>query len=200
MGKACHDVLCMHHDHTLISFLEGYQPSEEKDQQDKERMLGFARSLANPLSRSEQEAHFTGSAIVVHPAKDQICLVFHGKYHRWIQLGGHGEVEDQGDISATALREAREESGLEVEHFGGQPCLIDIDVHPIPARGSEPEHFHLDMRFLFQAQTDQLTRDPNESDDLRWLTWEEALKVMDTDLSCRRMLQKAKAIVGAYSL
>ncbi len=185
----------MPHNHTLISFLEAYQPSDEKDLRDKERMLGFAGSLVNPLSRSELEAHFTGSAVVVHPAKDQICLVFHGKYQRWIQLGGHGEVEDEGDISATALREAKEESGLEVEHFGGKPCLIDLDIHPIPGRAAEPAHVHLDMRFLMQAHTDQLVLDPDESGEIRWVPWEEAVRVTQTDKEMTRMIKKAQVIV-----
>jgi 8-oxo-dGTP pyrophosphatase MutT (NUDIX family) len=182
---------------SLLSFLLPYQPADEKEVADKARMIAFADSLKEPLSRAQKEAHFTGSAIIVHPDKNQVCLVYHGKYHRWIQLGGHGEVDDHGDISATALREAKEESGLEVEHFGGVPRLIDIDVHPIQARGEEPAHFHLDMRFLFQAKTELLVRDPNESEDVRWLPWAAAMKLVDADPSCQRMLQKAQKMVSA---
>lgn len=180
---------------SLLSFLSAYQPTDEKDTADKERMIAYASDLANPLSRTELSAHFTGSCIIVHPDQEQICLVHHGKLKRWMQLGGHGEVEDEGDISATALREGKEESGLEVEHYGGKPRLFDLDIHPIPTRGSEPEHFHLDMRFLLQAKTTELILDPNESGKICWVSWEEAFKIVDSGMATIRMIQKAQKVV-----
>ncbi len=183
----------------FLAYLEPYEPIDAKDRHDRLEMLVYADTLAEPMSRRQLNAHFTGSAIVVHPDQQQVCLVFHGKYQRWIQLGGHGEMEDDGDIAATALREAQEESGLEVAHFGGQPLLVDIDIHTIPARGEEPQHLHLDMRFLIQAKTTDLQIDPNESSDLQWMTWEEAIKRIDVDLTGVRMLKKAQKIVQGAS-
>ena len=180
---------------SLLSFLSAYQPSDEKDATDKARMMVYAADLANPLSRTELSAHFTGSCIIVHPDQEQICLVHHGKLKRWMQLGGHGEVEDHGDISATALREGKEESGLEVEHYGGKPCLIDLDIHSIPTRGAEPEHFHLDMRFLLQATTTDLVLDPSESGNIRWVSWEDVFKLVDSGMETIRMIKKAQKVV-----
>ncbi len=179
----------------LLKLLQAHHPADEKEAQDKEQMMVFADTLANPLSRTELTAHFTGSSIIVHPDQKQVCLIYHGKLKCWMQLGGHGEPQDEGDISATALRESREESGLEVEHFGEKPCLIDLDIHSIPERGSEPAHLHLDMRFLIQAKTDQLKFDPKESGGIRWVQWDEAIELVDPSMEMKRMLRKAKTIV-----
>ena len=43
-------------------------------------------------------------------------MTFHRKLQRWLQLGGHGTV-DETDPSQTALREAIEESGLKDLQF-----------------------------------------------------------------------------------
>lgn len=51
----------------LLTFLTEHQPVDEKERQDLERMKQFAVRLADPLSRYQGEAHFTGSAVVIHP-------------------------------------------------------------------------------------------------------------------------------------
>lgn len=180
---------------SLLELLTAYQPSDEKERSDKVHMLVLAESLANPFSRTELAAHFTGSALIIHPDRQRVCLNFHKKLQRWMHVGGHGEEADQGDIARIALREAHEETGLEVEHFAGVPLLFDVDIHTIPARGSEPEHLHLDLRFLLLAKTTDIQGDPNESNDVRWFSWDEAAKTIMVSLECNRMLKKAYQIV-----
>jgi len=50
--------------------------------------------------------------------------------------------------SDLALREAHEETGLEVALHPTAPRPFDLDVHQIPERPGEPAHFHLDVRYL----------------------------------------------------
>ena len=70
------------------------------------------------------------------------------------------------DTLAVALREAREESGLDVRAL--DDAIFDIDVHGIPARGREPAHLHFDVRFLVQAEHDRF-RVSEESHALAWV-------------------------------
>lgn len=183
----------------LLELLQAYQPQSEKEVTDRGRMIEFAETLTNPLSRTERIAHFTGSAVVVHPDLKQVCVNFHGKLKRWMHVGGHGEEGDDGDIAATALREAQEETGLQVEHFNGLPSLFDLDIHSIPERGTEPEHLHLDLRFLLRAKNDQIILDPNESSEVRWFSWDEACTKVSTDFSSERLFKKARQIVQGMS-
>jgi 8-oxo-dGTP pyrophosphatase MutT (NUDIX family) len=57
---------------------------------------------------------------------------------------------EPGDASLeeAALREAREETALDVSLHPTAPRPFDLDAHAIPARGDEPAHVHLDVRYL----------------------------------------------------
>ena len=54
--------------------------------------------------------------------------------------------------SDLAQREAEEESGLQVSLL--DPNVYDLDIHEIPARKSDPAHYHFDVRFWFVAASD----------------------------------------------
>ncbi len=60
---------------------------------------------------------FTVAVFVVQ--HNQVLLVHHLKLDRWLPLGGH--IDPGEDPEAAALRETREESGLEVELIGERP-------------------------------------------------------------------------------
>ena len=180
---------------TLTALLEGHRPEDDKERADLAAMLQFSRTLAEPFSRSQWPAHFTGSAVVVSPDGEQVCLVLHAKLNRWLQPGGHADAVDEGQLEATALREASEETGLEVVLHPTAPAPLDVDVHVIPARKADPEHQHLDVRYLVVASNPHALRhDPNESHGAQWLTWDEALRRAD-EPPLARMLHKARRAV-----
>ncbi len=143
---------------TLLERLEAHLPTDVREADDLERMKRAARRQPPPTERSDFPEHFTGSAVVVDESGQRVCLVLHAKLNRWLQPGGHCEPGDGGDVSKTALREAREETGLQVAL--ASETLLDVDAHVIPARKSEPEHTHLDCRFLVQATGGTLAHDP----------------------------------------
>src|SRR6476646_3581057 len=60
---------------------------------------------------------FTVAIFMVQDRK--ILLVHHRKLNKWLPLGGHVELDEDPEIAA--LREAREESGLDVELIGERP-------------------------------------------------------------------------------
>ena len=97
-------------------------------------------------------------------AGERVLLAHHRKLGRWLQPGGHSDGDP--DTLAVALREAREESGLEVRALDN--AIFDIDVHGIPACGCEPAHLHFDVRFLVQAAHDRF-RVSDESHALAWV-------------------------------
>ena len=176
---------------TLVELLAGHHPADEKEAADLREMRGFAVSLPSPFSREQWPAHFTGSAVVVTPDGARVCLVLHAKLKRWLQPGGHADVADGGSMDVTALREAREETGCDVFLHSAAP--IDVDVHVIPARKSEPEHWHLDVRYLVVARNPEaLAHDPNESHGAQWLTWDEAIARAD-EAPLSRLLNKARS-------
>jgi len=179
---------------TLIELLSTHSPVDDKERADLATMRDFATSLTEPFSRTQWPAHFTGSAVVVAPDGARVCLVLHAKLNRWLQPGGHADAADAGSMEATALREAREETGLEISLHPRAPRPLDVDVHVIPARKTEPEHRHLDVRYLAVAEhPDALKHDPTESHGAQWLSWDDALARAD-EAPLRRLLEKARAL------
>jgi len=64
-----------------------------------------------------EKIDFTVAIFVVHDAK--ILLIHHRKLNAWLPLGGHIELDE--DPEQAALREAKEESGLDVILLGERP-------------------------------------------------------------------------------
>lgn len=179
---------------SLQALLASHVPTDAKEREDLERMRQLARTLESPFSRAQPTAHFTGSAVVVDPEGRRVVMLHHAKLKRWLQPGGHADAADAGAMEATALREAREETGCRVHLHPAAPRPLDVDVHTIPARKDEPEHCHLDVRYLIVAEDPEaLAHDPAESFGAQWLGWDEALARAD-EAPLRRLLEKARRV------
>jgi 8-oxo-dGTP pyrophosphatase MutT (NUDIX family) len=125
----------------------GHVAADEREESDRCAMLRLAEELEQPLSRRQVRAHFTASAFVIDESGGRACLVEHAKLGRLLQPGGHVESIDSC-LEDAALREAVEETGLELELHPKAPRPFDLDIHAIPATVDEPAHFHLDVRYL----------------------------------------------------
>jgi 8-oxo-dGTP pyrophosphatase MutT (NUDIX family) len=132
---------------TLVAILQAYVAADDREEADRCAMLRFAGEFARPLSREEPSAHFTASAFVIDATSERACLVTHAKLGRLLQPGGHVEETDDS-LEDAALREAREETALELAFHPTAPRPFDLDIHEIPERPGEPAHFHLDVRYL----------------------------------------------------
>ena len=137
----------------LRDLLREYIASDEREEADRCAMLRLAAELERPTSREQERAHFTASAFVVDEAHERACLVAHAKLGRLLQPGGHVEPTDL-TLEAAALREAREETQLDLAFHPTAPRPFDLDIHEIPERPGEPAHFHLDVRYLLVGRGD----------------------------------------------
>lgn len=149
-------------------------------------MISFVSEHEDCFERSLREGHMTGSAWIVDPRSERVLLTLHRKLGLWLQLGGHADGD--GDLLRVALREAREESGLDLIEPVSR-AVFDVDVHEIPARGLELAHLHFDVRFLLRAAGGEDLRVSDESMDLRWVRPEE-IDELTTDESVQRMRDK----------
>jgi 8-oxo-dGTP pyrophosphatase MutT (NUDIX family) len=148
----------------------------------RREILAFIAKHDDALYRTCLAGHMTGSALVVDAARERVLLMLHAKLGMWLQPGGHADGE--GHLAAVALREAREETGIVGLRVAEPP--IDCDVHSIPARPDEPEHLHLDIRFVVIAPADAVVQGNHESHELRWVTLSELLDLA-SDCSLRRL-------------
>ena len=130
------------------------------------RFQAFVAGNARCFERSLLSGHVTGSAWLVDPPGRQVLLTRHRKLGIWVQLGGHADGDP--DTLAVARREAEEESGLAAIETVDD-AIFDLDIHLIPARASEPAHFHYDVRYLFRATKGTRFRVSSESSALAWV-------------------------------
>lgn len=105
--------------------------------------------------RTTYPGHVTTSAIILSPDHRQTLLIDHITIGRWLQPGGH--YEDAPAFHHSAMREAREETGvtgLTLHPWHSQSKLpFVIDSHDVPGKASrnEPPHIHHDLQYLFVA-------------------------------------------------
>lgn len=132
--------------------------------------------------------HVTGSAWLVNPRNGKVLLTLHAKLHRWLQLGGHIDAHDDMNIHRTALREAKEESGiLQIARTHDQ--IFHLDIHYIPAHKNKPEHYQYDFCFLHHVTEDITAHASEESLDLKWFSLAELMQI-DADPGLKKMCKK----------
>ena len=122
-----------------------------------------------------EKIDFTVAIFVVQNSK--VLLIHHRQLNKWLPLGGHIELDE--DPEAAALREAREESGLQVELLGERPPTTEpgtralvaprfLDIHRI-----NPTHEHIGMIYWARPIGGSLARAEAEHHDLRWCAKQE---------------------------
>jgi len=146
------------------------------DRRERESLARFDAELARldrPFDTDADPTHVTSSAIVVGPAG--VVLLLHKRLGLWVQPGGHLDAGE--DLATAALREAREETGLRLDHPESGPRLVHVDVHA-GGRG----HTHLDLRWLVLGDGVPAPP-PSESQQVRWFGWDEAIAIADPGLA-----------------
>ena len=174
----------------VLRSLSEYEAFDDDDRQGAEETARFVRGNVRFGERALESGHVTASAWIMDAAGEKVLLTHHAKLNLWVQLGGHVEDGD-GGAAAAALREAREESGLTAVRLVSER-VFDVDVHPIPARGEVPAHFHYDLRFLCVADSQEPLQVSGESHDLAWVALAE-VPALTGERSVLRMLEKAAA-------
>ena len=183
----------MHRDH-LLSLLGAYLSRHPEDRGRVAEIETFVRTHPDCFLRSCVPGHVTGSAWILSADLTRVVLVHHRKLGRWLQPGGHADGD--ADPLRVALREAEEETALAgLAPLAGDRLPLDVDVHPIPARGDEPAHLHHDIRFLLVAAPGQEPRPSAESTAVRWVE-RARLASLVTDESVLRLEARARARVG----
>src|SRR5829696_5462271 len=106
---------------------------------------------------------FTATTFVVH--EDRTLLLHHRKLGRWFPPGGHIDPHELPDHAA--LREVREESGLEIELMSQRSWLGTVQVLPQPycilLENISPGHQHIDLIYFARVCGGCLVHDEREA-------------------------------------
>ncbi|MCW8130879.1 MAG: NUDIX domain-containing protein [Planctomycetota bacterium] len=172
----------------IARLLAAHVPADAREAESLRKIQALVATASAPFSREHfVPGHLTASGMVFNAARTKTLLIFHGKLHRWLQPGGHFEPGED-DPGVASMREVREETLLEPRHPDGGPVLLDVDVHLIPARKTDPAHEHHDLRMLLIGDEGKHAIGDGVKD-AQWFTREECA-AMDLDPGLVRGLKK----------
>lgn len=123
-------------------------------------------------------------------------LVKHKKFGKWFQPGGHQEKYE--NILDGAIRETKEETGIDLSSILQKPEKISDEVlklpipdfvliEKIPMYKNEPEHSHQDFIYVTRIPHQDVLLAESEHDDIGWFKKE--------DLKNLEMLENTKKLL-----
>lgn len=139
--------------------------------------------------------------------RDKVLLRLHEKYHKWLTPGGHVELNEVPEDAA--LREVKEETGLNVKLYTGNKEKFShgftedvyrelvppyfMNVHKI-----DENHRHLSLSYFALADTDVVREPDNDekSGGCIWLNKEGLQAHPDIDLATKYYALKALELLA----
>lgn len=159
--------------------ISNYLPYNEQEENDKEMMIKYIDTFEDVLTRENKMCHFTASNWIVNKDKTKVLMIYHNIYQSWAWTGGH--VDGDSDLQHVALKEAKEETGLNNlkllsdDIFGIQ--ILTVDSH-IKRGKFIPSHLHLDCCFLIEADEDEVLRiKEDENSGVEWIDIDKAVEI-----------------------
>ena len=172
--------------------IKAYRPWNEQERQDQAVILAFLDKNPDAFYRTNLLAHMTASAWVVTPQRSKVLMVYHRLYDSWSWAGGHADGEE--DLLAVALREVREETGVQrlrpvTEEIYSLEVLT-VDGHEKHGR-YVPSHLHLNVTYLLEAEEDQPLRVCEaENSGVAWFSLTDALSASTEPWFVERIYKK----------
>ncbi len=122
---------------------------------------------------------FTVEVLIVQG--DKVLLRKHDKYKKWYSIGGHIELDE--DPAQAAVREVREEVGLDIKLFGeklkvgeeGKGYFELIPPRFLNRHHVSDTHQHVTLVYFATIEGGRLTNTAGreQSEEIRWFTREE---------------------------
>ena len=124
-----------------------------------------------------EKIDFTADVFVVH--KGRVLIRKHDKYGIWLAVGGHVELHE--DPNEAAIREVKEEMGLDVKLYGTREYREDTEnykelIPPVYMNRHDitPHHEHISLVYFATSDSDTIVNEGREaSKNARWFTKDE---------------------------
>lgn len=175
--------------------LEQYRPYNEQEAADRAVMLSLLAGEQDLWTRENRTAHFSASSWLVNPAHDKVLMVYHNIYRSWSWTGGHADGEQ--DLLAVAVREAKEETGVDSIRIVSED-IFSVEI--VTVEGHEkrgvyvPSHLHLNVTYLLEAdEGERLRVKPDENSGVRWFPAKLVPEVVTEPWMTERVYRKLMA-------
>lgn len=147
-----------------------YKPINEQETNDLAAFKYAFDHFGDVLTRENPIAHMTISAFVVNKKRTHVLMAYHNIYDSWAWTGGHADGES--DFLAVALREVKEETGVEATALQTEPISVEqLSVLAHIKRGKFiSEHLHMNVTYLVEADDQaHLEVCEEENSDVAWI-------------------------------
>lgn len=131
-----------------------------------------------------EKIDFTVEVFIVH--KNKVLLRVHDKFKKWLSVGGHIELAE--DPIEAAIREVKEEVGLDIELVGNEKIFHDFDhsrelVPPVALNrhySDKRGHEHVTLVYFARAKSTRIKAqlEDDKSEECRWCTKQD-IETMD---------------------
>jgi len=135
-------------------------------------MYKQSTSRLNPV-QNKITKEFLSTVYIVKDEK--VLLTWNKKVSSFIPVGGHVE---EGELPhECAIREAKEESGFDIEIISARemqhsnlPQNFDMQVDVI-----KPDHHHINISYIGKIASGEMLKESDEQTELRWFSKEEII-------------------------
>ena len=180
------------------ALVAAYRPACEQEALDRKQMLAFMDANSGWLTRENTMAHVTASAWVVDASRSKVLMAYHNIYRSWSWVGGHADGEN--DLSAVAMREAQEETGIVPRLVVPQPVSIEsLCVNSHIKKGKfVASHIHMNVTYLLEADPACEGRaKPDENSGVQWIPFDRVQQCVSED-AMRPIYEKLMARAAIY--
>jgi 8-oxo-dGTP pyrophosphatase MutT (NUDIX family) len=140
------------------------------------------------MAHIHEKIDYTATIYIVNG--DAVLLRKHDKYKAWLAVGGHIELDE--DPQVAAVREAKEEVGLDVTLLGTESSLEEGYVELLPPRFMNRHrindtHEHID--FIFFGTTETQDVHPGEGESTEGIRWFKKDELDDPQYAIRKTIR-----------
>lgn len=157
---------------TFWNVIERYEARDEQEKKDQALILEQMSLVGDSvLTRECEVAHMTSSGVILNEKMDKMLMIHHKIYDTWAWTGGHADGED--DPLAVAVREAKEETGLDkIRPISEAPASIEVlSVMGHRKKGRYVStHLHFNASYILIAdEAETLVVNQEETNGVKWV-------------------------------
>jgi 8-oxo-dGTP diphosphatase len=148
----------------VVEIVAAIEPFDETERSHQARALAWLHSTDDICRRAKPATpspHLVSYAVLADPSDWSVFLVDHVLAGLWLPAGGHVEPGEHPRV--TALREAKEELGIDATPLHDEPAFLTV------TRTRDDVHTDISLWYLLQGDRQlSLVLDPREFNDGRW--------------------------------